>query len=258
MEFFKYNGTGNDFIILDNRKNDKRPSKDDIAFMCHRRFGIGADGLIMLNLHPRADFSMQYYNSDGNLSTMCGNGGRCIVAFAKKIELIKDYTVFLASDGEHEAWINDMNVVSLKMKDVGKIETFPDGFFLDTGSPHFVKFTTDTKLIDVISQGREIRHQGRFEKGTNVNFVEIAGKGKIMIRTYERGVEDETLACGTGSVASAICSVIQNEWEDNNICVDTLGGPLEVKFNRTGDQCFSEIWLKGSTNFVYKGVIDTI
>lgn len=257
FEFYKYHGTGNDFIIVDNRKLKVNLSTKQIAHLCHRRFGIGADGLMLLQNKKGYDFEMVYYNSDGNESSLCGNGSRCITAFAKSIGVIKkNIAKFLATDGEHEAIIKK-NGVSLHMNDVSNIEVHPDHYYLSTGSPHYVKFTSEVKSADIVSEGRNIRYSDRFKKeGVNVNFAEKNGKG-IFVRTYERGVEGETLSCGTGVTASALASSIHGISTAKNHCkISTLGGELLVHFHRGKGNSFTDIWLEGPATFVYKGEIN--
>ena len=257
LEFHKYHGTGNDFIIIDNRKLKLKLNTVQIAHLCHRRFGIGADGLMLLQNKKGYDFEMVYFNSDGNESSLCGNGSRCITAFAKSIGVIKkEKAKFLATDGEHEAIIKK-NVVSLHTNDVATIEVHPDYYYLNTGSPHYVKFTNGVKSANIISEGRGIRYSNRFKKkGVNVNFAEKNGKG-IFVRTYERGVEGETLSCGTGVTASALASSIHGISTAENYCkISTLGGELLVHFHRGKGTSFTDIWLEGTATFVYKGEIN--
>lgn len=255
IQFSKYHGTGNDFILIDARRNSLKLSKEQISFLCHRRFGIGADGLMFLKSHPDFDFEMDYYNSDGSGGTMCGNGGRCIVTFAKHLGLINDRTTFIASDGSHEASIDKNGLVKLKMVDVSDIEENADYSFLNTGSPHYVKFVDDVSKTDVYNAGKEIRYSENFkDKGTNVNFVSIENKG-IAVRTYERGVEDETYSCGTGSVASAIAYYKKNKLTDTTIPIKTLGGNLEVCFENSNSK-FVNVYLKGPAKLVFKGEVE--
>ena len=248
--FYKYQGTGNDFIIIDDRKeNFNLENKELISSLCQRKFGIGADGLILLRNHHKYDFQMIYFNSDGNQSTMCGNGGRCILAFAKKIEIIKNKAVFLAIDGEHYGCIEE-NIVSIKMKDINKISCINEGFFLDSGSPHFVLFKENLNSIDVFKEGRMIRNRQEFvREGVNVNFV---NPKKFITRTYERGVESETLSCGTGAVASAISLHFSKAIDFNLVQIETLGGFLTVSFDFLNG-IYQNIWLKGNVELCYIG-----
>ncbi|MBA2612015.1 MAG: diaminopimelate epimerase [Bacteroidetes bacterium] len=257
--FYKYQGTGNDFILIDNRSNDISLTTEQIKFLCDRRFGIGADGLMLLELEPGADFKMVYYNSDGNPSSMCGNGGRCITAFAKHLGIIKNSAMFLAIDGMHEATIDENEIISLKMQDVKNVETASDHFYLNTGSPHFVKLVNDIANYDVKKNGALIRYNERFkEEGTNVNFIERL-EDALFVRTYERGVEDETYSCGTGVTAAALVAAMKGISNGKNNClVRTLGGNLEVKFERVLEQNFYNIWLIGPAVKVFNGSIEIV
>jgi diaminopimelate epimerase len=257
MQFYKYQGTGNDFIIIDNRdlkfnRNDNRL----VEKLCHRRFGIGADGLMLLQNKTGYDFEMVYYNSDGNESSMCGNGGRCIVEFARTLGLVKEETLFYATDGEHEAVVKP-GFITLKMKDVSEVETNSDFYFLNTGSPHYVAFVKDLANYNVVHEGKKIRYNDRFKtQGTNVNFIEKKGE-ELFVRTYERGVEDETYSCGTGVTAAALVAAIETIATAQNYCeIKTLGGNLKVKFNNHNNKSFTDVWLEGSATFVYKGEIE--
>jgi diaminopimelate epimerase len=256
LPFFKYQGTGNDFILIDNRSAGITLNKDQIADLCHRRFGIGADGLMLLELQEGYDFKMVYYNSDGNQSSMCGNGGRCITAFARHLGLVKDKAHFTAIDGEHFSTIEG-DFVSLKMNDVNVIEENGDHYFLNTGSPHYVKLVSDIKHYDVFKEGRSIRNNERFKAlGTNVNFIEKTGDF-LFVRTYERGVEDETYSCGTGVTAAALVASLGGISTTAHSCaVDTLGGKLNVKFKKTGPNQYTDIWLEGPATFVFEGESD--
>lgn len=257
IKFYKYQGTGNDFIMIDNRSNSISLTNEQVAFLCHRRFGIGADGLILLESEPGFDFRMVYYNSDGNQSSMCGNGGRCITAFAKDLGLIAGKALFSATDGAHEATIDENNRVSLKMQDVKTMELGDDYFYLNTGSPHYVKLVEDIENFDVFNEGRKIRYNERFkEEGTNVNFIEQQNED-IFVRTYERGVEDETYSCGTGVTAAALVAAVKGISSGKNNClIKTKGGALEVNFDKVLEQNFYNIWLKGPAVSVFKGSIN--
>lgn len=250
VTFHKYQGTGNDFVMIDNRDQNFKATREQIEQMCHRRFGIGADGLILLEEDQDADFKMVYYNSDGRESTMCGNGGRCIVAFAHHLGVFENACTFNAIDGLHHAMISG-DTVSLKMVDVSKIENFQNDFVLNTGSPHYVHFKESINDLDAKKEGRDIRNSEPFvAEGINVNFVEKTGDGNIAIRTYERGVEDETYSCGTGAVASALC--VMNDTEQSSIDIKVVGGHLKVTAEKAGEG-FENIWLIGKAEKVFSG-----
>ncbi|HSH64887.1 MAG TPA: diaminopimelate epimerase [Bacteroidia bacterium] len=255
--FYKYQGTGNDFVIIDNRdlKFDRK-NNSLVAKLCDRRFGIGADGLMLLQGKQGFDFEMVYYNSDGNESSMCGNGGRCIVEFARHLGLIRDKAHFIAIDGVHVA-IAKPGFISLKMNDVKNVELNADFSFLNTGSPHYVAFVNDIRNFNVFEEGKKIRNNDRFQPGgTNVNFVEKE-YNNLFVRTFERGVENETYSCGTGVTAAALVASLKNVSTADNYCsVKTLGGELNVKFLKHPDNSFTDIWLEGPANFVFKGEID--
>lgn len=252
VDCYKYQGTGNDFILIDNRDMSVTLTEDQIKWLCDRRFGIGADGLMLLELEPGADFEMVYFNSDGKESSMCGNGGRCITAFAKHLGLVDTHAKFIAIDGMHEAKI-DGDIVSLKMNDVRNVEVGEGFYYLNTGSPHYVKFVTDIENFDVYKEGKKIRNNDRFVyEGTNVNFIEKQGDS-LFVRTYERGVEDETLSCGTGVTASALVAALKGISNNKNAChIKTLGGELNVKFDKVLENTFYNIWLEGPAKFVFK------
>ena len=257
INFYKYQGTGNDFVILDNRdgKFDSLTT-EQVKHLCDRKFGVGGDGLMLLNTKQGYDFEMIYYNADGSQSTMCGNGGRCLVKFAYAMGIRKYTYQFLAIDGPHEAEIDNHNRIRLKMNDVNEVEVHSSYAVLNTGSPHFVKFASDVEEIDVVETGRDIRNSKQFVKeGINVNFVESTSEDGIFVRTYERGVEDETLSCGTGVTAAALMSA-HNEIGFNRVEVKTPGGSLSVEYNKTGDEHFDNIWLVGPAELVFFGEID--
>jgi len=252
VEFYKYQGTGNDFIIIDDRAGNFDINTTKIADLCDRKFGVGADGLMLLQKADDYDFRMVYYNADGHESTMCGNGGRCIVAFAKVLGIIKDEAFFIAVDGPHKARIEDSQI-ALEMIDVDTITSFDKDFVLNTGSPHYVKFVEDLILLDVAKEGKKIRNLSKFKsEGINVNFAEF-DDGRLVVRTYERGVEDETLSCGTGVTAAAICFSAANN-QIQHIPISTLGGRLQVVLN-WHEESVKNIWLKGPATFVFKGQI---
>ena len=256
INFSKYQGTGNDFILLDNREGKWHGlSSASIRYMCDRHFGIGADGLMLLNKSAEVDFEMKYYNADGNESSMCGNGGRCITAFARDLGIISHEAHFRAIDGLHIAMLTQ-NEVELKMNDVEEIIQKDTFIQLNTGSPHYVHFTEYVSEMDVKKEGALIRNSPLFkEEGINVNFVEVLDDHTIFVRTYERGVEDETLSCGTGVCASAIAWVMHQSGEQQ-IQVKTLGGTLGVRCTMHGQDKVSDIWLKGRADFVFSGTID--
>ncbi len=250
--FYKYQGTGNDFVMIDNR-NLHFP-KDNfklVAHLCHRRFGIGSDGLILLENDGETDFKMVYFNADGKEGSMCGNGGRCIVAFAHFLGVIQNKTTFIAVDGLHEATI-DGDVVSLKMQDVDLISEKQNALFMNTGSPHHVQWVSDLKSFNVTKEGARLRYGVYGEKGSNINFVSQGEQGGFSIRTYERGVEDETLSCGTGVTAVALGMYHLGKTKETVVPIQALGGKLEVSFKEnTGN--YTHIYLKGEAKQVFKG-----
>ncbi len=257
MKFYKYQGAGNDFVMIDDRslqyKSGENLTTEQIARICDRHFGVGGDGLILLENDDQADFKMVYFNSDGNESTMCGNGGRCIVAFAKHLNVFEGNSCsFKAIDGLHEATI-DGNLVDLKMINVANIEKIGDDYFLDTGSPHYVSFCESVKDLDLITEAKKIRYNDRFSaEGTNVNFV-TATNEKLLVRTYERGVENETLACGTGVTAVAlVAELLGKNTHENASQIEAMGGHLRIAYEKV-QQGFKNIWLKGPTEQVFKG-----
>ena len=253
--FFKYQGTGNDFVMIDNRqKHLPEITAAHVQKLCDRRFGIGGDGLILIENHPTLDFHMIYYNADGSQS-FCGNGSRCAVAFAKALGIIEDQADFLSTDGEHQATIDANNWVKLAMHDVAEVEVGDDYYFLNTGSPHYIQYVDAVKSIDPVELGRAIRYNERFEaEGTNVNFLEPTEKG-LKVRTYERGVEDETLSCGTGVTAAALSASVKGLLKENRCEIEVQGGQLAVSFEKQA-QKFTNIWLEGPATFVFKGEVD--
>ncbi|MFB3387729.1 diaminopimelate epimerase [Flavobacterium sp. LAR06] len=257
IEFYKYQGTGNDFVMIDNRTNFF--PKEDIQLivrLCDRRFGIGADGLILLENDSDTDFRMVYYNSDGNESSMCGNGGRCLVAFANQLGVIDNQAIFMATDGLHHASVGNDAIVSLQMIDVDEIQKKDSYTFLNTGSPHHVQIVKDLKNYNVKDNGASIRYGELYgEKGSNVNFVKKIDDDTFSLRTYERGVEDETLACGTGATAVAIAMNAIGETDKTSINLNVEGGKLNVSFDKMGDH-FTNVFLTGPAKFVFKGSIE--
>ncbi len=256
LNFYKYQGTGNDFVMIDDRQeNFPKNNTKLVAQLCDRKFGIGADGLILLQNSDTVDFKMVYFNSDGNTSSMCGNGGRCIVAFAEYLKIIEDKTIFEAIDGLHEASIEN-NVVNLKMSDINEVQAFANHLFLDSGSPHHVTYVNDVSNVDVKNTGNAIRYGAPyFEEGSNVNFVEQIDQSTFKVRTYERGVEDETLSCGTGVTAVAIASHKAQKTASKTIILKTPGGELEVSFENNNNS-YKNVFLKGTAVLVFKGTIN--
>ncbi|RNL81699.1 diaminopimelate epimerase [Sinomicrobium pectinilyticum] len=255
--FHKYQGTGNDFVMIDNRrqyfpKNDTKL----VARLCDRKFGIGADGLILLENDRDADFRMVYYNADGGESTMCGNGGRCIVAFAGFLGIAGEQTDFVAVDGMHHAVLKE-DRVRLQMSDVDIIEVFDNYVFLNTGSPHHVQEINDIDNFDVKANGEKLRY-GKYGKGgSNINFVSPSGNNVFRVRTYERGVEDETLSCGTGVTAVAIAMHRTGKATGNTVTLDTPGGRLTVSFEER-DGKYTNVHLEGPATRVFQGEVDVL
>ena len=260
IKFYKYQGTGNDFVMIDNRDLEFPKSTELIEKLCDRRFGIGGDGLILLENDDsptlkgdeKSDFKMVYFNSDGNESTMCGNGGRCIVAFAHFLDIFEDQTTFDAIDGLHKAEIKN-GIVKLKMIDVIDINTDGEDLVMNTGSPHYVKYVEMLNNYNVFKNGNEIRNSPTYKAEViNVNFVEALSDKEIFVRTYERGVEDETYSCGTGVTASALTFMDKNN--QTSVAVKVLGGKLKVYAEKNGAG-FSDIWLEGPASQVFSGTI---
>ncbi|MCF8304440.1 MAG: diaminopimelate epimerase [Bacteroidales bacterium] len=259
IPFHKYQGTGNDFIIIDNRENYFPDDKNVIRNLCDRKYGIGVDGLMLLEHSELYDFKMRYFNADGKEGTMCGNGGRCLAAFAHRIGIAGDHTKFLAIDGEHEAEILEtfkmLAIVNLQMSDVTSVQSFDDHYEINTGSSHYIRFVDEIEKLDVTAQGRSIRNSPAYiDSGINVNFVKQY-HDHIFVRTYERGVEDETLSCGTGVVASALATALKTKSEQDKYIVMTKGGKLRVNFSKN-DNGFKDVWLEGPATYVFKGEIE--
>lgn len=255
IKFYKYQGAGNDFVMIDNRTKDFPIDKNIIEKICNRNFGVGGDGLILLENDQASNFRMVYFNSDGNESTMCGNGGRCIVRFAHDLQVTDENMTFNAIDGLHHAVV-DGDTIRLQMIDVKEVEDHDRYLFMNTGSPHHVQFTKNVKDVDVYNLGKKIRNGSPYyEEGSNVNFVEILPNQSLKIRTYERGVENETLACGTGITAAAIASYIRGFVKNNNIYVEALGGKLSVNFEEKNNT-FENVWLNGPAVRVFEGEIE--
>ncbi len=258
LNFHKYQATGNDFIIIDDRDRTFDITNNSlIQKLCHRKFGIGADGLILLRNEKEVDFKMLYFNADGYEGSMCGNGGRCVTAFAHKLMPSKTEFKFMAFDGLHKSAIkylqNEGFFVKLEMQQVAVPEQIGNDFLLDTGSPHYVKFVNDVALTEVLLEGRNIRNSGPFlRNGVNVNFVEI-NQQVLTMRTYERGVEDETLSCGTGATAAAIAAYWGKMIETNSVEIHTKGGNLNISFDASEKDKFTSVYLTGEATPVFEG-----
>jgi len=260
--FYKYHGAGNDFVLIDNRISLPFDfnNPDLIKNLCHRNFGIGSDGLILLEKDDYVDFKMRYFNADGNEGSMCGNGGRCMVAFAHDLNIIKNEGTFKATDGLHHFKVLENNYYSISLKEVTNIQIKPNGFFIDTGSPHWVEFISDLEGFDVYNAGKKIRLDPIFgDGGTNVNFLVDAENG-LEVATFERGVERETLACGTGVTAAAMAYYVSKGWqvEEFEVSLKAKGGLLHVSFRPNHDNkvpTFSDVWLTGPAIQIFKGDI---
>lgn len=250
ISFYKYQGTGNDFIMVDDRQSLFQPNDLTIEHLCNRKFGIGADGLILIRSKAAYDFEMVYFNADGSQS-MCGNGARCAVAFSNFLGIVKDACRFWAIDGPHEAKFLERQV-ELGMSPVHRISKVGEDYFVDTGSPHHVQFVEDVKNFPVVEMGAPIRNSIKYHpEGTNVNFVSLLSDHEIFVRTYERGVENETLSCGTGVTACAL--VVGGINLINSVSILTPGGRLKVDFNSNPDGSFDNIILKGPAEQVFSG-----
>lgn len=255
IKFYKYQGTGNDFVLIDNRNQFFKNNTKLVKHLCDRKFGIGADGLILLehSEDPEDDFKMVYFNADGNQSSMCGNGGRCIVRFAEFLGIITEKATFTAIDGKHLATV-ESDKINLKMQNVAEVNSIGNDYFLDTGSPHHIVFNENISALNVKEKGSAIRNNETYKKqGVNVNFVE-AENGYFKVRTFERGVEDETLSCGTGVTAVAIAAEKAGKTNGNSVKVKTPGGDLEINFQKENNH-YVEVWLSGPAKMVFEGSI---
>lgn len=259
IPFYKYHGTGNDFILIDNRNNEYQFTRSQISIMCNRQFGIGADGFITLNKSNAADFEMKFWNNDGSDNMMCGNGGRCIVAFAHQLNIFDKKCRFIAPDGLHEAELieenNNIRIISISICDTEIPTQYSETeFAINPGTPHLVIFENQINQFDVVENGRRLRNDPRFSpKGTNVNFIEVIADNYLRVRTYERGVEGETLSCGTGATASALVYAFKNKRSTaSQIAIETLGGLLKVSFEKV-DSKIQNIHLSGATTMIFKG-----
>lgn len=256
LPFWKYQGAGNDFVMLyDPGNRIDRGNHERIHQWCHRRFGIGADGVIILQPHEEVDFTMHYFNADGYPGSMCGNGGRCAILLAHRLGLCEGHCQFETSDGWHDGRIADDGMIHLKMADVSDVEAGADHYILDTGSPHFVTFDPVSSGEELLQRARDVRYSQRFaDTGINVNFVDVVGRGELRMRTYERGVEAETYACGTGAVAAAISAFLSgNQPEQPAYTIHVNGGTLHVRFEVDTQGLFKHIWLIGPAKEVFKG-----
>jgi len=256
LHFYKYQGAGNDFVMLDNREG-KFPSQNTalISRLCDRRFGVGSDGIILLNQHPTYDFEMVYHNADGSLA-MCGNGARCAVHLAHHLGIIGEETTFLAHDGVHQAQVAG-ELITMNLSEVLHIDAYEDGFFLDTGTRHFVRVLGENQLLsdyDVMGEGKKIRYDNRFmPEGTNAIFAQKTN-GQVQMRIYERGVENETLSSGTGITAVALV-LAQAENMDSPITVQARGGRLTIAFERVGDGKFTQVYMTGPAVMTFEGTV---
>ena len=254
VDFSKYHGNGNDFIIIDNRHHKLNLSSDQISKLCHRRFGIGSDGLIMINHCEEADYEMDFYNPDASQS-FCGNGSRCSLHFSREIGMISNEATIKAIDGLHKGWIEG-DMTRLEISPVESVKKYEDCYFVDTGSPHAVIFTDDVQGVDIDHDAPKFRYDDRFKPGgCNVNFVQFMKFG-LKSRVYERGVEDETYSSGSGTTAQALCAFSKDPSIGNEVVVETMGGPLTVTFNDDGKGGFDNIVLKGQVSIVYSGTVE--
>jgi diaminopimelate epimerase len=254
--FEKYHGTGNDFIMIDDADKLLDTKKVDwVKKIAKRKFGIGADGVILIRPHLKYDFEMIFFNPDGSQS-FCGNGSRCAVAFAVKLGYVKqNTTTFLSTDGVHNAIVKE-GLIALQMNDVNEQSLIKNDYYINTGSPHYITYVNDAKKVNVFKEGRKIRYSDTYkDSGVNVNFVQEINNRFIFVRTYERGVEDETYSCGTGVTASALSFALKNNIKEGEIKVETIGGELSVSFKQNGS-VFTDIWLKGPATYVFKGEIE--
>jgi diaminopimelate epimerase len=254
IDFRKYQGTGNDFVMIDGRKEAVNFSPKQIQAICDRRFGVGADGLILIKNHAAVDFEMDYYNADGSQS-FCGNGSRCAQAYAKALGIIKGQSTFLAIDGMHKGRSAGNNFAT-QMGDVDQVQQLGKDYFVDTGSPHYIRYVEDVDAVDIYKEGKEIRYSEPYrEKGTNVNFVS-EHDNYLKVRTYERGVEGETFSCGTGVTAVVISFLYKNKMQLNAVKIMTVGGELHIELNKVSDQEYKDIWLVGPAVEVFSGTFE--
>jgi diaminopimelate epimerase len=254
LHFSKYQATGNDFVLVDNRELKHAFSVAEIEKICDRRFGVGGDGLILIENDAYSDFKMVYYNSDGSQS-LCGNGCRSAIDFASHLGLIKDKTTFSAFDGLHQGHRLPSGIIHLQMADVHEVKRMGENYFINTGSPHVVKFVSDIKNYPVIDEGRSIRYSENFKPaGTNANFAELKENNTISLRTYERGVEDETFSCGTGATAAALAASLHGY--TSPVSIEVRGGHLSVEFKTSHTDTFHDIFLIGPAKMVFQGQME--
>lgn len=254
IHFHKYQATGNDFVVIDNRESKLQLSAEEVKHICDRRLGVGADGLMLVENHPSLQFNLTYYNSDGSQS-LCGNGSRAAVHFASSLGMVNGKSVFNAFDGEHSAELLPRGIVRLKMNPVNEVKQLGNDVFMNTGSPHFIRFVSDVSDYPVYEEGRKIRYSDEFKPGgTNVNFVSLQKENTIFVRTYERGVENETLSCGTGVTAAAIAASFKGY--SSPVAIKTLGGELSVEFKSSQSGTFQEIFLIGPAKMVFEGDLE--
>lgn len=265
LPFFKYQATGNDFVMVDNRNGAVHLSTEQVQAICDRKFGVGADGLMLLELHPKENFNLVYYNSDGSQS-LCGNGSRAAVQLASTLGMINGKATFQAFDGPHQGEVLPAGIIKIRMNDVEEIRPVGDDWFIYTGSPHLIRFVDEVENYPVVEEGRRIRYSDAFEPGgTNVNFVALKGDNTLYVRTYERGVENETLSCGTGVTAAALAASLRGY--RSPVRIQTRGGELSIEFksghsghigNATASTpiSFHDIFLVGPAKMVFQGVLE--
>ena len=255
IHFYKYQATGNDFVVIDNRQGEVTLTKEQIVTICHRKYGVGADGLMLIQKHPVLNFDLEYFNSDGSQS-LCGNGSRAAVQFASLLGMMNGKASFNAFDGEHSAELLPSGIVKLKMNPVKNIVDAGKGNnFANTGSPHYISFVDDLENYPVVQEGKKIRYSDDYSPdGTNVNFVSLRSDNTIFVRTYERGVEDETLSCGTGVTAAALAASLKGY--SSPIKIKTLGGDLSVEFKSSQSGAFQDIFLIGPAKMVFQGDLE--
>lgn len=256
IDFIKYQATGNDFILMDNRSGEYTLTPDQVRHLCDRKFGIGADGLMLIENHPSMDFTLVYFNSDGSQS-LCGNGSRAALHFAALLGMVNRKARFTAFDGEHVGELKAHDTIRIKLKDVPEITPVNTDVFINTGSPHLVRFVDSVETFPVYEEGKKIRYSELFagRGGTNVNFVQLLPDNTIFVRTYERGVENETLSCGTGVTAAALATAAKKGY-NSPVKIKTLGGNLVVEFKQSTHPRFTEIYLSGPAKKVFEGVVE--